>query len=194
MWTDLVSKYKVQPQDDITRDGDACNLLFTSGQAASIWLAGQGYKDIVTKASWDAKTQFKFTIWPSFDGTKPSPINAGAWTMGVSSKAKNKDLAWAWLEHYLSAESDAIMARVGGVLPSRLSTLKDPIFSTPDFQFLHDYLDVAAQGTFDPSRSRAKVTPATELANAFQDVIANGTSVDDAMKAAADRFNRAEMA
>jgi ABC-type glycerol-3-phosphate transport system substrate-binding protein len=155
-----------------------------------IWLAGQGYKDIVTKSTWDAKNQLGFLAWPSFDGVKPSPIGTGAWTMGVSSKSKNKDLAWAWLEHYLSAESDAIMAQVGGVLPARSSTLKLPVFASPDYQYLRDYLDVAAKGSFEASRSRAKVTPATELAGAFQDVIANGTAVADALKSSAERFNR----
>jgi ABC-type glycerol-3-phosphate transport system substrate-binding protein len=103
-------------------------------------------------------------------------------------------VAWAWVNHYLSAESDAIMARKGGVLPSRLSTLNDPAFNTPEFAYFKQYLGVAAQGSFEPSRGLAKITPATEVGTAFQDVVVNKMPVALAAQESAARFDKAQAA
>jgi multiple sugar transport system substrate-binding protein len=194
MWTDLIVKHNVEPIDDITREREGSDQLFQQGLSASTWIANQRYKDFLDKSSWNAKDNLAFMAWPSFDGQKPSPVGVGAWTMGISSKSQNMDAAWAWLNHYLSAESDAIMARVGGVLPSRLSTLNDPAFNTPDFAYFKQYLDVAAKGSFEPSRAIAKVTPATENGTAFQDIVVNHMPVAQAIQGSADRFDKAEAA
>jgi multiple sugar transport system substrate-binding protein len=192
MWTDLVVKYGVEPVDDITREREGSDQLFMQGLSAQTWIGSQRYKDFTDKSSWNAKQYLGFMKWPSFDGTKPSPVNTGAWTLGISSKTKNPDAAWAWLDYYLSPEADAIMARTGGVLPSRLSTLNDPSFNTPDYAYFKEYLNVAAQGSFDPSRSRAKITPADELGNAFQDIVVNKVPVAEAAQASAARYDKAE--
>ncbi|HEV7663511.1 MAG TPA: extracellular solute-binding protein, partial [Chloroflexota bacterium] len=192
MWTDLIVKQQVEPIDDITREREGSDQLFMQGLSASAWIGSQRYKDFSDKSTWNAKENLGFMSWPSFDGVKPSPVNTGAWTLGISSKAKNPDVAWAWLDHYLSAESDAIMARTGGVLPSRLSTLNDPAFNTPDYAYFKQYLGVAAQGSFDPSRSLAKITPATELGTAFQDIVVNKVAVAQAAQDSAARYDKTE--
>jgi multiple sugar transport system substrate-binding protein len=194
MWTDLIVKHGVEPIDDITREREGSDQLFMQGLSASTWIGNQRYKDFTDKSSWNAKDSLGFTTWPSFDGKKPSPVNTGAWTMGISSKSSKLDTAWAWLNHYLSAESDAIMARKGGVLPSRLSTLNDPAFNTPEFAYFKEYLGVAAQASFEPSRSIAKITPATETGTAFQDVVVNKMPVAQAAAESAVRFDKAQAA
>jgi multiple sugar transport system substrate-binding protein len=194
LWTDLIVKHQVEPIDDITREREGSDQLFMQGFSASTWIGNQRYKDFTDKSSWNAKDSLGFMTWPSFDGKKPSPVNTGAWTLGVSSKSSKPDVAWAWLNHYLSAESDAIMARKGGVLPSRLSTLNDPAFNTPEFAYFKQYLGVAAQGSFEPSRGLAKITPATELGTAFQDVVVNKVAVAQAAQDSAARFDKAQAA
>jgi multiple sugar transport system substrate-binding protein len=194
LWTDLIGKHQVEPIDDITREREGSDQLFMQGFSASTWIGNQRYKDFTDKSSWNAKDSLGFMTWPSFDGKKPSPVNTGAWTLGVSSKSSKPDVAWAWLNHYLSAESDAIMARKGGVLPSRLSTLNDPAFNTPEFAYFKQYLGVAAQGSFEPSRGLAKITPATELGTAFQDVVVNKVAVAQAAQDSAARFDKAQAA
>ncbi|MGH2459077.1 MAG: extracellular solute-binding protein [Chloroflexota bacterium] len=194
MWTDLVVKYNVEPVDDITRERAASDQLFQQGRSAWTWIASQQHKDFVTKSVWNAKQDLGFRAWPSFDGTRPSPIESGAWTFGMSSKTSVKDIAWGWIDDYLSPEADALMGTVGGVLPSRLTTLKLPVFQGPDYQYFTDYLNAAAQGTFVSSRGRAKITPATELGQCFQDIVVSHLSVADACKASAARYDKAEAA
>jgi ABC-type glycerol-3-phosphate transport system substrate-binding protein len=194
MWTDLIVKHQVEPIDDITREREASDQLFMQGLSASTWIGNQRYKDVIDKSSWNAKANLGFMSWPSFDGKQPSPVNTGAWTLGISSKSSKMDVAWAWVNHYLSAESDAIMARKGGVLPSRLSTLNDPAFNTPEFAYFKQYLGVAAQGSFEPSRGLAKITPATEVGTAFQDVVVNKMPVAQAAQESAARFDKAQAA
>ena len=65
------------------------------------------------------------------------------------------EAAWKLIEFLQSPEAEAIDARVGGELPTRKSTLKDPFFQTPEVRHLR--LPVPSRIRLDGRKSTAVI-------------------------------------
>jgi ABC-type glycerol-3-phosphate transport system substrate-binding protein len=80
---------------------------------------------------------------PNFEG-KPSATGSSGWTLGIGKHAKNRDAAWAFIRHYLSAPSQVTDARLSASLPSRKSAYTDAFFSTGSGSEMKGWADYMA--------------------------------------------------
>ena len=84
---------------------------------------------------------------PFFEG-KSSATGSSGWTLGIGKHSKNRDAAWAFIRHYLSAPSQVTDARLSASLPSRKSAYNDAFFSTEagrEMKGWADYMGVAGR-------------------------------------------------
>ncbi len=81
----------------------------------------------------------KWAPLPVLKGTTPATCITG-WTLGMGAFTKHPNEAWRFINYMTSKEAQVILA-TGGELPSRLSTFKDPYFSSEEGQLLNDVAD-----------------------------------------------------
>src|SRR6185437_7773191 len=127
-----------------------------------------------------------FERTPTIDGKKWGPVFMNHWSMGVSSKSKSKDTVNTVIDFWLSKQSDLDFAKVAGQQPKRTSTSTDPFFDAPE----HAYIKTVIQAQNDwalPDLS-APVRTDDILLEAYTNVVTQGTSVKDAMTAAAAKY------
>jgi multiple sugar transport system substrate-binding protein len=187
-WTDLIKTHQVEPKEDITRDQATADKNFIGGLYASYGGGSAKFVDVQRGAQgWDGKA---LAVMRTPGLAKWGPVEAPGWYLGMNSKAKNPDGAWAWLEYYTSREADLEMAKTGGQLPIRKSTLTDPFFQTEDAGYIRDYHEmVATQGSFVSAWAKSLVNPADDLLLIFHAVVDENVPVEKAAKDAADAYN-----
>ncbi len=187
-WTDLIQKHKVESKEDVTRDQATADKNFVGGLYASYGGGSAKFMDVRRGAkSWDPKG-----LWvmrqPGLD--KWGPVEAPGWYLGMNSKAKSPDEAWAWLEYYTSREADLEMVKTGGQLPIRKSTLSEPFFQTEDAGYIKAYHDyVAAQGSFVSAWANSPVNPSDDLLLTFHAIVVDNVPVEKAARDSADAYN-----
>jgi multiple sugar transport system substrate-binding protein len=187
-WTDMITKHKVQSKEDVTRDQANADKNFIGG-LYSIYGGGSAkFADVRKQASgWDGKSLAVMQV-PGLE--KPCPVEAPGWYLGMNSKAKNPDGAWAWLEYYTSREADLEMVKTGGQLPIRKSTLNDPYFQSEEAAYIKSYLDlVSTYGSFVSGWASSPVNPSDDILLAFQSVVTDNVPVEKAAQDAADAYD-----
>jgi multiple sugar transport system substrate-binding protein len=187
--TDLITKYQIESDRDITYDNEAQAVNFGQSLFAVGVVGSQKYGDIVNKAAFD-ESDLALLRWPSFDGRpEGSPADSWGWAQVMSEQSKNKAMAWEFLKHYQSPESDLINVKIGGQLPTRLPTLDDPYFNQPDAKRFRFYLQYMADTSY-MNQYQAPGGHNDELILAFHSIVLKGTPVEEALKQAADNYNR----
>lgn len=187
---DLVDKHKVTPANALTMTPDDLYKDFSAGKYAMISGAGVRMGALQTDATFDP-ANIGFMLFPSFDGSKPSPTPVAGWAVGVWSGGEHKAEAGRFLEAMMSPEADALWLKEGGQVPIRKSTI------TAQADFLADpakaYLAVMAEGFATAGWAQPTGFAISGWRGDFntvvQDVLANGASLDDAMAKAAGAFN-----
>jgi len=120
-------------------------------------------------------------------GGKSIPSVAGQ-TLTIGANSKNPDGAWTFIQHYLSAESQAAFAQAG-VLPSRLSSLDSGFFKDdPLGREMSEWATYGAQGRLNRAPSDVSKM-SQELARAVQKIILKGTDPKKALDEAATIYD-----
>ncbi len=187
---DMVHVHKVSPVGEASMDSETLNQMFFAGTVAcnldhsSKW------------AEWSIKEAVKGkidTAWtPNFsDEPKPVPVStAGAWTV-VMPRGSKKDEAWKLMEFLQSNEAELIDAKVGGELPTRKSTLKDPFFQAPEAKRMVGWLTYMGENTHPATTLKIKKIEllVDAMADAAQQIIASKADVKAALATAAQKYD-----
>ena len=131
-------------------------------------------------------------IWtapmPGFQAGKPSPGMTAGQTLTIGANSKNKDVAWRFIEYFLSAKAQLPFAKAG-IVPVRKSVYADPFFQTPEGREItqwRDYIDKYGRVGRYPE-DFAKLSEL--LARAAQDVVLRNVPVKKALDEAAAKYN-----
>jgi ABC-type glycerol-3-phosphate transport system substrate-binding protein len=123
---------------------------------------------------------------PNFPG-KPSATGSSGWTLGIGKHAKNRDAAWAFIRHYLSAPAQVIDAKLSASLPSRKSAYQDTFFSSGTGSEMKGWADYMAASGRMPHMPENYPRLLELEALAIQKVLLSDASpkaaLDDAVKA-----------
>jgi multiple sugar transport system substrate-binding protein len=157
---------------------------------------GATFDHISKWADWSQREALKGKVdtgWlPNFaNEPKPVPANtAGGWTLVVAKGAK-REAAWKLMEFLQSNEAELVDAKVGGELPTRKSTLKDPFFQTPQAKRMVGWLDYMAANSHPATSLRIKKLEVLMdvLGDAAQQIVVNKADVKSTLALAAQKYD-----
>ena len=107
-------------------------------------------------------------------GTARAGTHRGIWNAGISSKTKNLEASWAFLQWLSSKEGEKVNASLLGSFPARKSTLgskPDEKWLEPVYRTLQQSYDLAADGKMWRIRS--------PKSNATQQILADEVAPRD---------------
>jgi multiple sugar transport system substrate-binding protein len=187
---DMVHVHKVSPIGEASLDSETLNQMFMAGTIACNLSHSSKWAEWSRKEAIQGKIDTAWT--PNFsDEPKPVPVNtAGAWTVVMPRGAK-KDEAWKLIEFLQSNQAELIDAKVGGELPSRKSTLKDPFFQTAEAKRMVGWLNYMGENIHPATTLRIKKFELLidAVADAAQQIIANKADVKSALATAAQKYD-----
>jgi multiple sugar transport system substrate-binding protein len=187
---DMVHAHKVSPIGQASTDSETLNQMFIAGTMACNLDHSSKWAEWSRKEALQAKIDTAWT--PNFaDEPKPVPVStAGAWTV-VMPKGAKKEEAWKLMEFLQSPEAELIDARVGGELPTRKSSVKDPFFQTPDAKRMVGWLNYMAENTHPATILKIKKIEVLvdAMADAAQQIIASKADVKAALATAAQKYD-----
>jgi multiple sugar transport system substrate-binding protein len=187
---DMVHVHKVSPIGQASMDSETLNQMFIAGTTACNLDHSSKWAEWSRKEALQGKIE---TAWTPNFADKPIPVpvsTAGAWTVVMPNRAKT-DAAWKLMEFLQSNEAELIDAKVGGELPTRKSTLKNPYFQTPEASRMVGWLNYMAENTHPATTLKIKKLEilVDVLADAGQQIIASKAEVKTALAAAAQRYD-----
>ncbi|MBI4536692.1 MAG: extracellular solute-binding protein [candidate division NC10 bacterium] len=187
---DMVHVHKVSPIGEASLDSETLNQMFMAGTTACNLSHSSKWAEWSRKEAIQGKIDTAWT--PNFsDEPKPVPVNtAGAWTVVMPRGAK-KNEAWKLMEFLQSTEAELIDAKVGGELPTRKSTLKDPFFQTAEAKRMVGWLTYMAENIHPATTLRIKKLELLidALADAAQQIISTKADVKAALAIAAQKYD-----
>ena len=185
---DLVRVHKVAPPEVQSFNLQDVMQGFMAGKYAMVIEGANRYSSI--QASDTVKGKVGVATMPAFDASKPAPAYAtGGWNLAINAKSSRKDQAWKFIEHYVSYESQVVVAEVAGDFPSRKSVFKTPFMQRPENAYLQEFnqiLDKASRGPILSDRW-SELFDAT-LMQAVHRVLA-GEKAQTVLAEAAAKFN-----
>ncbi len=122
LWSDLVNKYKVSPTESVNKALGGDIQMFGNGKAAMYFLQFSLAEALLNKNFPDLDYD-AVKIPKGFDGKRFVPMVSNDWVVFSKAKQEAKDAAWLWIKHYVSEESQNIVAESGGALPLMKSAL-----------------------------------------------------------------------
>ncbi|TKT75810.1 sugar ABC transporter substrate-binding protein [Aquamicrobium sp. LC103] len=160
--------------------GDDIQDQFASGRFAIVQAFAprfQQYKQIA--AAYDGN-DLAVSAWPGFGDRPPAVLLGPYWTVGVSAKSANPALATAFVESLYSREASMSWAKTAGLVPDRMSALKDPYFGTPEAADIHNFTELlSAPGVMTFPQRMPDITKVFPVMNtALQELIGTDESVD----------------
>ena len=117
---DTMRKFGITPETAVNMLGDEMFDQFNAGRYAMI--RGASTRLPVAAAALGAD-KVGYLATPSFTDGKNSPSEVGGWSIGVSSKSKQQDLAAKFLAFVTSKAADSLWLTQAGQLPLWKSTL-----------------------------------------------------------------------
>lgn len=185
--TDWVTKSKIQPKSTLNMNLSDADKFFASGQCIAYDFGTNTYPTARKNMQFDPLDAV-FGRTPTVDGKKWGPMFVNHWSMGVSSKSKNKDAAMTVLDWWLTKDADLSFAKLAGQQPKRTSSISDPFFDSPD----HVYVKTFAQAQKEwavPDLS-APVRTDEILLEAYDAVVTQNTPVKQAMQDAYTKYTK----
>lgn len=183
--TDWVTKYKIQPASTMNMNLSDSDKFFASGLCAAYNFGTNTYPTARKNMQFDPMDAV-FARTPTYDGKKWGPLFVNHWSMGVSSKSKNRDAAYTVVDYWLTKEADLDFAKIAGQQPKRTSSSSDSFFDAPE----HAYVKTFAEAQKDwalPDLS-APVRTDDILLEAYDSIVAQGRPVKDAMQDAYNKY------
>lgn len=189
---DMVHVHKVSPIGQASMDSETLNQMFMAGTVACNLDHSSKWAEWSRKEAIQGKIDTAWT--PNFsDEPKPVPVStAGAWTLVMPKGAKAEE-AWKLMEFLQSNEAELTDAKVGGELPTRKSTLKDPFFQSADAKRMVGWLNYMAENQHPATTLKIKKLEVLvdAMADAGQQIIANKADVKAALATAAQKYDAA---
>ncbi|MDR2479048.1 MAG: extracellular solute-binding protein [Treponema sp.] len=185
LFVDLMKQGLESPRD-LTADLSTSDAYFTSGSEVFHHLASFRAEAVKEKVTFNPG-DFAMISYPGVDN-KPHSVELNAWYAGVSSKSRNKELAWKFLQTMVDAEADLQWAKdTTGLLPLRKSTMNSAWFKSEAAALTRSVSDAAAQN------SHLALLPPVDykeyLIIAFHEVLQN-TDILTALKRAEEDYNK----
>lgn len=187
MITDWVTKYKIQPKSTLNMNLSDADKFFASGGCAAYNFGTNTYPTARKNMQFDPLDAV-FERTPTYDGKKWGPMFVNHWSMGVSSKSKNKDAAMTVVDWWLTKDADLAFAKIAGQQPKRTSSISDPFFDSPE----HVYVKTFAQAQKEwavPDLS-APVRTDEILLEAYDAIVTQNTPVKQAMQDAYNKYTK----
>ena len=186
---DMVHVHKASPPGEATMDSDTVYSTFLSGTLAAMFDHSSKWPENIKRDT--LRGRLETAAMPNFaDELKPTPANtANSWTL-VMPKGAKKDAAWKLIEFLQSPESEIIDAKVGGELPTRKSTLKDPFFQSPAAGKMLWFLNYLTANPHPATSTKIKKLEVLKdvLGDAAQQIVANKADVKSTLSTAAQRY------
>jgi ABC-type glycerol-3-phosphate transport system substrate-binding protein len=187
---DMVHVHKACPAGEATLDSDTVNNMFISGTVAATFDHSSKWPEWIRREALQGRLDT--AGMPNFaDQEKPTPANtANSWTL-VMPKGAKKEAAWKLIEFLQSNESEIIDASVGGELPTRKSTLKDPFFQTPAAGKMLSFLNYLMESPHPATSTKIKKLEVLKdvLADGAQQIIGNKADVKSTLAVAAQKYD-----
>jgi multiple sugar transport system substrate-binding protein len=185
--TDWVTKNKIQPMSTLNMNLSDADKFFASGLCASYNFGTNTYPTARKNMQFDPMDAV-FGRTPTQDGKKWGPLFVNHWSMGVSSKSKNKDAAFTVVDYWLTKPADLDFAKIAGQQPKRISSIQDPYFSQPENAYIKTFAQAQAEWAL-PDLS-PPVRTDDILLQAYSSIITQGRAVEDAMKDAQAQYTK----
>ncbi|MCL2818959.1 MAG: extracellular solute-binding protein, partial [Actinomycetia bacterium] len=128
---------------------------------------------------------FEFVSMPFYGPDKKFAAETG-WGLAVNSATKNEEAAWKFVEFWSQKERLLAYNIATATIPPYKSLAHDPSF-VEALPYMAPIVDVLDGGQFIGHFNTS--TLKEEVSNMFVDIIDNGTSVEDAVKALDDIMN-----
>jgi ABC-type glycerol-3-phosphate transport system substrate-binding protein len=185
--TNWVTKDRIQPKSTLNMNLSDADKFFASGLCAAYNFGTNTYPTARKNMQFDPMDAV-FERIPSPDGQKWGPIGINHWSMGVSSKSKNKDAAFTVMDFWLTKAADLEFAKTAGQQPKRTSSLSDPFFDKPENAYVKTFAD--AQKEWAVPDLSAPVRTDDILLEAYHSIITQNVAVKDAMQQAYDKYSK----
>ena len=117
---DLVYKYKVAPAPSIGGSTMSADQLFTTGRVAMIYTGPWDVHPILA-----AKPPFEWRIGPATRRKVQATWSTGAWLI-IPKQAPNKELAWEFIKHITSLDTEVKTTLKNGMTMPRKSWARNP--------------------------------------------------------------------
>ncbi|MDD4494488.1 MAG: sugar ABC transporter substrate-binding protein [Eubacteriales bacterium] len=115
-WADSYLVQKISPSR-----ASVSYQAFGEGKGAMYFMQ---YSEAPTVNSEYANIDYDCAMIPKASDGNRYVINvSNTWTINKAATDDSKEAAWLWLQHYLSEESQEILAKAGATLPIRLSSM-----------------------------------------------------------------------
>jgi ABC-type glycerol-3-phosphate transport system substrate-binding protein len=183
--TDWIKKYKIQPASTLNMNLSDADKFFASGLCAAYNFGTNTYPTARKNMHFDPMDAV-FERTPTIDGKRWGPLFVNHWSMGLSSKSKNKDAALTVIDFWLTKEADLDFAKIAGQQPKRTSSASDPFFDQPE----HVYIRTFAQAQKDWAVPDLSPPVRTDdiLLEAYHAIVTQNQPVQDAMRAAYTKY------
>jgi multiple sugar transport system substrate-binding protein len=189
-WESMVAFYGTGSGEYTATAGDP-SYDFSSGRVAMGITSRAniaGFREALGDADWDVAEV------PSINGTHPS--GGGSYAMSIASTSKNADAAWAFMEWFYKLDGGLALAQqpdAGGIIPPTVDGLESGTWQDVDVPAnMSVFAKTATDATLMvsmPGSANNVMTDATK--QAFQEVLLNGSSVEDAFGTAAEKVRAA---
>lgn len=184
---DLVNKFKVTPPEIVTYSLEDAQEQFVSGRYGMIINTTGRFSTVKGLVTWD-KEDLVMLPWPTDDGSQTGPVFLEAWDVGVRANSPVVKEAAKFVEALFSKEAALLWAEVGGQLPNRPSVISDDFFSQPANQYLKVIIDSINNWSYvRPGCNQDGYLD--DLGLAYQEILVNNVSIEEAMTNAAKAFN-----
>ncbi len=185
--TNWIKKDKIQPQSTLNMNLSDADKFFANGMCAAYSFGTNTYPTARKNMQFDPLDAV-FGQTPTTDGKKSGPLFVNHWSMGVSSKSKNKEAAFAVVDGWLTKQADLHFAKIAGQQPKRASSASDPFFDQPDHSYVKTFAEAQKQWAV-PILS-APVRTDEILLEAYHSIVAQNRPVKDAMQDAQAKYTK----
>ena len=124
--------------------GDDIQDQFAAGRFAIAQAFAPRFSQFKTGAAAYDPEQLAISAWPGFGDRPPAVLLGPYWTVGLSSKSRNKPAAAALLEALYSPQASMQWAKVAGLVPDRRSVMADPWFKSADAAVIARFVELLA--------------------------------------------------
>ncbi len=164
--------------------------VLSGTRAGTIAMATEGSMRVSTARNGPPVGALKTAPTPSFEPGMPAPTIVAGQTLGIGANSRHREAAWRFIEYYISREAQVLWAVNAGLLPVRLSVLEEPYFvDTEDGREIAGWVELANQHGFLTEYPADFPYFSELLADAAQQVVLRGVSVEEALRRVADKYN-----
>jgi multiple sugar transport system substrate-binding protein len=181
-----LTKCKAFPPEAPEITADFARESVVTGRAAMMMLSHHQFA--VARASGPGEN-LQWAPAPSFTGDIPPSAVIGSY-LGIGKYSKNKEAAWKYLEYMTSNEAQVNQA-MGGEMPTRKSTFRDPWFSTPEARLIKGFSDFTVKQGVVRQFPASLLVLCEILAEGCQMMFLKGTPPRETMNNVVTQFNSA---